>query len=239
MSEIQKTPVRQIQATVMFLDVTGFMPISDRIGSEQAYLHFSAWLQFLDSIARHYGAAVDLSTAPATPGPHFVGSTIRVAVDVSGLTAGTFPSVTAIELDLGFDATKLSFVSASFLPVLGFGMTTCPPIPFDPLCEAVIDISSSAGNVTLAAASLLAPAVIDTDQPAAATVALIEFLAIMDGSSLLAFTALDVAATSATGEGPVVATGGSLGVLVNVPEPGTALLLSMGLLALRATRKRR
>lgn len=51
--------VRIFQATVMFVDVTGFTPISDRIGAERAYAHFSTCLGFLDAIARRHGAAVD------------------------------------------------------------------------------------------------------------------------------------------------------------------------------------
>lgn len=213
------------------------MQMSTRSRSHYLAVAVAAMAVLLSGSAQ--AVSIGLSTVPPTPGTLFVGSSLFVAVDVSGLTAGTFPSVTAIELDIGFDASKLSFVGGSFLPVAGFGLSSCAPVPFDPLCEAIVDLSVGPGSVTLAATSLLAPAVIDADQPAAAAIAVLEFLAIMEGSSTLSFTGVSVAGTSATGEVPLAATTSGLGILVNVPEPGTALLLSLGLLGLTATRRRR
>ena len=189
---------------------------------------------------RAQAVTVGMTVVPPTPGTLFPGSSIYLSVGMSGLTAGSFPSVTAFDLDISFDPTKLSFLSASFLPVTGFAESSCPPVPFNPLCEAIVSITSTSNRVTLAATSLLAPAVIDATQPAAAAIALVRFLAISEGSSSVFFSGLDVAGTGPVGEVALAVTASApLSFLVTIPEPGTGSLLSLGLVAMAWIRRRR
>ena len=49
----------RVRATVMFIDVVGFTPISEQLGAELAYGHVTAVMRLLDGILRRRGGFVD------------------------------------------------------------------------------------------------------------------------------------------------------------------------------------
>jgi hypothetical protein len=180
--------------------------------------------------------ALTLSLLKVAPTPSIVGVTDSIFVEVfaSGLTAGDAPSITAFDLDLGFDATRVSFVGLSWSVL---GLTTCTLDTYTPACDALVDVTSTSSVVTFAAASLLDPAVINANQPASGALATLEFLANAEGTAVFSLLGVDVAGTiSGTTEGPLSASTQDLSVGI-VPEPGTAMLVLLGLAGLGFLRR--
>jgi hypothetical protein len=184
---------------------------------------------------------LSLATVASTPGTVFVGNSIFMEVQVSGLTAGGAPSITAFDLDLSFHDTRVDFVDLTFNAM---GMTTCTLATYTPACDAVVELLTSPGLVTFAASSLLDPATVNASQPASGTLATLEFLATSAGTAVFSFTGVDLAGTTGTPtqttEGTLLATTSGLSVpilAVPVPEPGTACLILLGLSALGCARK--
>lgn len=174
---------------------------------------------------------LSLVTVPPTPGTVFVTNAVFVEARASGLVAPGAPSITAFELDLSFDDTRLDFVGLTFNAL---GMTTCTLATYTPACDALVDFSASTGLVTFAATSLLDPAFINANQPAAGALATLQFLATGAGTASFSYTGVDVSGTiTGVTEGPLSATTSGLDVLIVIPEPGTASLILLGLLALR------
>ena len=50
---------RRVRATVMFASLSGFTALSEKLGTERAYLIVTGCLRLLDGIARKYGGSVD------------------------------------------------------------------------------------------------------------------------------------------------------------------------------------
>src|SRR5262249_54807993 len=120
---------------------------------------------------------LDLAPVSQTAG---VGAQLQVALQVSGLGDGAAPSLASFDVDLTFDASALSFVSAAFgdpvlgdqLDVLGLGSVT--------------SASPGSGVVNLFELSLDTQADLDTLQAGDFTVATLTFKALTAGSSPLA-----------------------------------------------------
>jgi hypothetical protein len=177
---------------------------------------------------------LSLVTVPPTPGTVTPGAPIFVQIQASGLTSPGAPSITAFDLDLAFDDSRVDFVGLTFDPL---GMTTCTPATQTPECDAYADSTSSTGFVNLAVSSLLDPATINANQPASGPLATLHFLATGVGTASFSFTGVDVAGTiDGTTEGTLSATTVGLDVVI-VPEPGTACLILLGLSALSFLRK--
>jgi hypothetical protein len=173
---------------------------------------------------------LSLAAVAPTPGTVFVGNSIFMEVRVSGLTSPGAPSISAFDLDLSFDATRVGFVGLTFNTL---GMTTCTPATWTAACDAYVNLLTSAGLVTFAATSLLDPATINASQPASGALATLEFLATGAGTAAFSFAGVSLAGTiTGTTEGTLLATTSGLSVPIAVPEPGTACLILLGLSAL-------
>jgi hypothetical protein len=161
-----------------------------------------------------------------------VGAPVQVAVTVSGLGAGTAPSLSVFDLDLTYDPTVLQFNSLTFGdPVLGDQLDLSTP----PLGTSFAPGALVPGLVNHFELSFDAPATLDSLQAADFTLSVFHFTALTTGTS-----PVDVAIQSfgdAVGD-PLAATvaGGSVTV---VPEPSTAgLAFAAGIAAWVACRRR-
>jgi hypothetical protein len=156
-----------------------------------------------------------------------VGVGFEVDVVVAGLGGGD-SSISAYDLDIGFDASLLSFDSVEFGVLLGG--------PADSLQDSGL---LGAGVLDLAELSLLDAGALDTLQPDSFVLATLHFTPIAPGTSSLTFSQAIVA----NGGGGVVRelTLGAGRVVVGdrvIPEPGAAALFALGALAV-ARRARR
>jgi hypothetical protein len=151
------------------------------------------------------------------------GATVQLALTVSGLGAGTAPSLGVFDLDLSYNAAVLQFDSVSFgdptlgdqLDLMGFGSLTA------------VD-ASVAGVVNLFELSLDLAGDLDFLQAEAFTLSVFTFTALGPGVSALA---LGIHSLGDSLGDPLAAsaTGGSVTV---VPEPAmSGLVLALGAIA--------
>ena len=195
--------------------------------------------------ARALPLDVTLTVVPPTPGTLVPGSSLFVEVAVSGLTAGDAPSLMSIDLDIGFDDGQLDWVETVFIPFPVGTETTnamgdpCTSENLDGNCDVVLSSELlGPGVLDLAAASLVAPEDVNASQPAAGAIATIEFLVQTAGGSVLDFDeVLASGTTSGTTQDSFATTSSGTSISV-APEPGTALLLGLGLLGVAGGRRR-
>lgn len=165
-------------------------------------------------------AASDLSLLP--------GEQVTVDIVVAGLGAGAAPTISGFDLDLDFGAPTLTLVNVGFGSGLGTGLQ-------------VLNSTSllSASVVDLAAASLLASATLDAQQPASFVLATLTFQAVSPGLSELALTQALLADTSSVPGGNQLFVDSISGVsIVVTPEPGTLVLVASATGLLAACRSR-
>lgn len=181
--------------------------------------------------------AITVSLNPATQ-TVTAGSSVDVALVISGLGSGAAPSLGTFDLDLSFNSSILSFTGAVFgdpglgdqLDVLGLG--------------SIFAATPGAGSVNLFELSFDAAADLDALQADSFTLATLSFSALSAGTSPLGITLN--ALGDANGD-PLTAdlADGSINVNANnnagsVPEPATWLLLGLGALTMnRFTRQRK
>lgn len=181
--------------------------------------------------------AVTIALVNATPGPPItVGESITLQLTVSGLGAEpNATSLTAFEAKIAYNEALLDFVSVSFAPFLGIDLLNASLLPctlpnLDGVCDVLLDSASSSGLVTLGEASLWAPGIVNTYQPASGLLATLTFTAQAAGSVNLSFPLLSLTGTligEQEGTLPVSAT--SLALTIEaVPEPGTLALVALG-----------
>ncbi|MDJ0866269.1 MAG: cohesin domain-containing protein [Myxococcota bacterium] len=172
----------------------------------------------LSLVALHSAGAVTLGFDPSeqTVG---LGAPVSVEIRVADLDGEI---VSAYDLDVVYDATVLSAVGVSFGVLLG-----------DAAALESIDVFDlgSPGLVDLAQVSLLADADLAARQPDAFTLATVEFTAIALGESSLTFR-FDPFNDVKGLEGKVLPLDPASGLVRVVPEPGTALVLALGLVVL-------
>lgn len=172
--------------------------------------------------------ATDISVMPASLSVA-TGSSVNVALMISGLTDLGTPSLGTYDLNVAYDASVLGFVSASYgdpgfgdqLDLSGFGTfaSTTPGI----------------GTVDLFELSFDSPATLDSLQRGAFTLANLTFDALGPGTSSLVLgvnalgDAFGNSVVASLANGRVSVTAGST---TTVPTPGTPLLIGAGLLAL-------
>jgi hypothetical protein len=152
-----------------------------------------------------------------------VGQPVTVDIFISGLGAGSPPSVGTFDLDVSFDPATLSPTGVTFGPFLGN--------PSDP-AETITDFNFLPGVVDLAELSFLAPTELDALQPASFSLATLSFDALAKGTSPLTFSQVIVDD----------AFGGKLTIdpvsgQVTVPEPSSLLVFLFGLVALATIRQ--
>ena len=148
------------------------------------------------------------------------GDPFIVTLQISGLGAGSAPSVGTFDIDLGFDSSLVSFVSTAYgtgLDIFGLGdlQFTTP----------------GAGTVNLFELSLDGATDLNSLQPASFVLATLSFSALANGTSpfILSLNALgdaDGNALPATLQNGSVIIGSST---PSIPEPATLLLLFGGL----------
>lgn len=155
-----------------------------------------------------------------------VGELVSVDVVVSGLGTGAPATVSSFDLDLSFASPQLAFVGIVFGSGLGSGaqvLTSSSLLP-----GPVVDF---------AAASFLSSATLDAQQPASFVLATLTFQAGAAGLAPLAVTQALLADTIGGPGGNQILVGSLLGATITVvPEPGTLLLLALGLASLAARR---
>jgi hypothetical protein len=147
-----------------------------------------------------------------------------VDLAVSGLAAGTAPSVGAFEAKLSFDPAVVAFDSVSFSSFLG-----------NPGTDSLTDVQSLFDSVDIASVSLLPTSVLDLNQPASFPLATLSFRGLGGLTSL----SLD----SVTLDDPLglklqfTKTNGTVTV---TPEPSMMAAVAMGIgiaLAIRQVRR--
>ena len=187
--------------------------------------------------------AITISLNPATQ-TVTAGSSLDVALVISGLGDGAAPSLGTFDVNVSFDQSILSFSTVAFGPFLG-----------DPsLLESInsFDDTSTPGIVNLYALSLLEgdsttcifciPPYLDDLQPASFTLATLTFSALSVGTSPLGIT-LNALGDANGGTLTADLVGGSVNVNADnnpgsVPEPAAWLLLGLGALIMcRYTRR--
>lgn len=145
-----------------------------------------------------------------------LGQQALVQIEIAGTVGGAAPSIGSYDLDVAFDEAILAAADVRFGPLLG-----------NPLSTTAVDISV-AGLVNLAEVSFLSPSELDGLQPDTFVLATLAFDTVSTGTSSLAFARILVG--DAFGLALDVEGGTASITVVPVPEPGTLLLVGLGLI---------
>gem|GEM_PF-885356 len=216
--------VKSVDATLQFSALISF--IGSPVKEEGTVMKKLVWLSICVGLwgLLHTAAAVAVSLdfVPSSQEVQ-VGQPVSVDIFISGLGEGIPPSVGAFDLDVSFDPAILSPTGVAFGPFLG--------IPF---VDALVDANFPPGVIDLAEVSLLPSADLDLLQPAAFPLATLFFDTLALGTSPLIFSQV-IVDDAFGGKLDVITGSGSVGV---VPEPGTLLLMGIGLVMVGFGRKR-
>lgn len=145
-----------------------------------------------------------------TPSPQAVTAMSMISVNaaISGLGAGSPPSVGSFDIFLGYDASLLTPTGVVFGNLLGI-----------PDVEALTDVRFFTGIVEFTEVSLLANANLDALQPSGFTLATVNFNALRNGSAAFQYLG-----------GPVDDANGNLIFgTKTIPEPATFMISALGL----------
>lgn len=158
-----------------------------------------------------------------------VGESVEIAVQVDGLGNGGPPSLGVLDLDVLFDSNVLSFVGVTWgmgLDVLGLG--------------SLQFVTSGPGLVNLLEISLDSVDDLNALQPSAFLIASLDFMAVGVGNSPISLRinaiggadGASIDSTAVDGAVEVIEGSGS-----EVPEPGTAILVLLGVIVVTCFRR--
>jgi len=179
------------------------------------------------ALAPRPASAVSIALAPASLTPS--GTSFTVDLIISGLGAGSAPSLGAFDVGIAFDPSFLGFSGATYGSQLG-------AVPAD----AITGTTSAAGLVRLAEISLLTPVELDTLQPAAFALATLSF-DVLPGPISSGTLSFDGPILSDALGGSLAiesASGASVRIVPAVPEPSGFLVFATGA-AIASRRARR
>lgn len=145
-----------------------------------------------------------------------LGDQTSVDINISGLGAGTAPSVGAYDIDVGFDASILAFNSVAW----GTGL--------DLSFGSIRFASPSSGNVNLFEVAIAPEVFVNALQPASFTLATLTFDTLAKGLTPLSLGVNSI--SDASGFIPLAAQ--TIDGSIRVPEPSTLLLMLIGFSAL-------
>ena len=159
-----------------------------------------------------------------------VGNTAEVELVISGLGLFSSPSLGAFDIDIGYDASLLSFSNATFgdpifgdqLDLFGFG--------------SLSGVGAGPGSVNLFEVSFDSPTDLDAFQLDSFILATLTFDTILQGSTPLTIDRLVLSDSSG-----LSLSAGTIQGNINInsiPEPSTILLLGIGLVAVTGYRRR-
>lgn len=166
-------------------------------------------------------AAIILSFNPTVQNVP-VGSSVDVALVISGLTDGAAPSLSTFDLDVSFNPAILGFDNATFGdPVLGDQLDLSG-------MGSLTSATPGVDTVNLFELSFDSPSDLNTLQAGSFTLATLTFNALSIGTSNLE---ISVNALGDSLGDPLTATIQS-GSIKSIPEPPSLLLVSMGILGM-------
>lgn len=156
-----------------------------------------------------------------------LGGVVNQEIHISGLGGGISPSVGSFDIDVNYDADILRFDSVTFgnqLDLLGFGSFQ------DQFSNTTGTAPNLLGVIDLLEISFDTIADLDALQTPSFTLATLAFEALQLGMSTLDISG--VVSDAAGSVLPVSFPSGRVTVTSTVPEPGTGLLLVLGVIAL-------
>jgi hypothetical protein len=186
---------------------------------------FLSALMLAATLAAGHAVAATVSLSTSTPSVT-IGAPVQVSLDIAGLNGGAAPGLGAFDFDILFDASLLSFQSASFgtgLDVFGLG--------------DIQTVTPRTGAVNLFELALDTPADLIANQAGSFNLATLTFSALAGGTSSLTVGVNAVA--DAAGNALAVDTVGTSVTVSAVPEPESYALMLCGLAILGVIAQRR
>jgi hypothetical protein len=159
-----------------------------------------------------------------------VGESVDADLVISGLGDGIAPSVSTFDLDIKFDPELLEFVGAAFGdPIYGDQLDLW-------MLESITEVTPGDGTVNLFELSLDSQDDLGLHQLGSFTMATLTFEAVGLGIGSLDITIKSLGDALGDPLAPIYAESGSVSA---VPEPGTILLLSIGIAGLAYLKRKK
>ncbi len=176
-------------------------------------------LSFGTSLLPRAAAAVSISLTPASQTVN-VGDAFTLTLEAGALASA---AVGAFDVDVSYDATRVTLVDVTFSSALGdVG-----------LGEQATDVVTGTGSVSLGSVSLLDPITLAALQGDPVALVSLTFEAIASGAAAFGIDTAQLTDAFAA----ALSIGSQTGATVDVPEPALAWLLALGAGALAVRRR--